>query len=138
LSKNDALKSAVLLTAVDVETRSVLRHLTGWSEVTVKGTVFYQGQFEGWNVAVAEVGAGNARAAPIAERAIEHFKPAVALFVGVAGGVKDVALGDVIVATKIYGYESGKDERGGFRPRPDVHNSAHSLEAARSRITATP
>jgi nucleoside phosphorylase len=128
LPKNDTLKSAVLLTALNIETCAVLRHLPGWTEVTVKGTVFYQGQFEGWNVAVAEVGAGNTRAATIAERAIEHFKPTVALFVGVAGGVKDVALGDVVVATKVYGYESGKDEKGGFKLRPDVQNSAHALE----------
>jgi len=118
----------VILTALDVETRAVLRHLPNWTDVTVKGTVFYQGKFEGWNVAVAEVGAGNVRAATIAERAIEHFRPAVALFVGVAGGVKEVAIGDVIIATKVYGYESGKDEKDGFRPRPDVQNSAYSLE----------
>ena len=105
MPKTDAAKSVVILTALDVETRAVLRHLPDWTDVTVKGTVFYQGKFEGWNVAVAEVGVGNVRAATIAERAIEYFKPAVALFVGVAGGVKDVAVGDVVVATKVYGYE---------------------------------
>jgi nucleoside phosphorylase len=119
---------AVILTALDVETRAVLRHLTDRDERTVDGTVFYTGQFEDWHLAIAEVGPGNASAAMIAERAIQHFRPSVAFFVGIAGGVKDVAIGDVVIATKLYGYESGKEDATGFKPRPEVQNSAHYIE----------
>ncbi|MBR0882901.1 hypothetical protein JQ608_38425 [Bradyrhizobium liaoningense] len=121
-------KTAIILTALDVETRAVLRHVKVRAEITVQGTVFHTGEAEGWKIAVAEVGAGNASAAAIAERAINHFRPSVALFVGVAGGVKDVALGDVVVGTKVYLYESGKDVASEFKPRPDVRNGAHSIE----------
>lgn len=121
-------KTVVVLTALEVETRAVLRNLGSFTDEVVSGTGFFRGQFEGWDVAVAEVGAGNVSAAAIAVRALAHYKPSVALFVGVAGGVKDVAIGDVVVGTKVYGYESGKDRASGFKARPDVMNTAHDLE----------
>jgi nucleoside phosphorylase len=122
-------RSAVVLTALHVETRTVLRHLTNVREQTVRGgTVFHYGRFDEWDVAVAECGEGNVRAAATIERAIAHFHPEVALFVGVAGGVKDVAIGDALVCSKVYGYERGKDTGDGFKPRPAVNLSAYALE----------
>jgi nucleoside phosphorylase len=121
-------QSVVIVTALDIETRAVLRQLGPWTEETVDGTVLYIGEFAEWNVAVVEVGPGNIAAAALASRAIGHSKADVALFVGVAGGLKDVALGDVVVASKVYGYESGKDTSSGFLPRPDLQHGAHALE----------
>ena len=121
--------TAIILTALDVETRAVLRHLAGIHEQTVRGgTVFHVGQFGRWVVAVAECGEGNANAAATAERGIAHFGPQVALLVGVAGGVKDVTLGDAVVASKVYGYERGKDLGDGFKPRPIAKITAYVLE----------
>jgi len=119
---------AVILTALEVETRAVLRHLGKYDEDVVSGTVFRKARLGTWMIAVAEVGAGNSGAAAIAERAFQRFKPSVALFVGVAGGIKDVGIGDVVVATKVYGYESGKETDDGFLTRPEVFVSAHALE----------
>jgi nucleoside phosphorylase len=121
-------RCALILTALEAETRAVLRHMPDRKTEHVTGTVFHRGVVEGWDVVVAEVGPGNAPAAVIAERAIGRFGPAVALFVGVAGGIKDVAIGDVVVATKVYGYESGKETDRGFKVRPDLQVTAHALE----------
>jgi nucleoside phosphorylase len=120
--------TAIILTALDGETRAVLRHLPDWHEEVVEGTVFYCGRFEDWNIAVAEIGPGNPAAAAIGERAIRHFGPRVALFVGIAGGVKDVEIGDVVIATKVHGYESGKESAQGFEPRGDAFRTAHEIE----------
>jgi nucleoside phosphorylase len=121
-------RRGVVLTALEVETRAVLRHLAAVREETVKGTVFHVGQFGDWEIALAECGAGNVRAASITERAIDYFSPEVACFVGIAGGVKDVAIGDVVVASKVYGYETGKALRTGFQTRPEISLPAYAFD----------
>lgn len=129
-------KRAVVLTALGAEAEAVTAHLEDCREVAhPHGTRYQRGSWgseEGWDVLVAEIGAGNQGAAAHAERAIAFFKPEVALFVGVAGGLKDVGVGDVVFGTKVYGFHSGKDD-GELKPRPDVYRAAHDLEqAARS------
>src|SRR6266852_948944 len=47
-------RRAVILVALEVETRAVLRHLPGWKDDVVRDTVFYRGRFENWDVAVAD------------------------------------------------------------------------------------
>lgn len=124
---------AVILTALQVEYLAVRMHLSSLREETYNGTIYEQGNFQGkefiWEISLVQVGAGNSAAAYEAERAISYFQPQVALFVGVAGGLKtkDVRLGDVVAATKIYGYESGKANLS-FQARPDVGNSTHAMQ----------
>jgi tetratricopeptide (TPR) repeat protein/nucleoside phosphorylase len=124
-------RKAVILTALPVEFQAVLAHLTGSrEEVHSSGTVYERGDFQSesgtWDVLLVETGAGNARAALEVERAIQYFSPEVALFVGVAGGLKDVNLGDVVFASKVYSYEAGKASVG-FEPRPETGEGSYVL-----------
>lgn len=124
---------AVILTAGQLEWNAVCSHLTNPQEVRhAEGTVYQTGLFsaaEGnWEVAVVETGTGNTIAGVETERAIAFFQPEVILCVGLAGGLKDVAIGDVVVSSKIYGIDGGKDHKDFLELRPHVSNASYRLE----------
>jgi nucleoside phosphorylase len=122
----------IILTALPVEYQAIFRYLQEPEEIIhPSGTIYSWGTFPGkrhvWRVAVAEIGMGGIPAAVEVEKALTFFTASVALFVGVAGGLKDVQRGDVVAATKIYTYESGKAAQR-FEPRPELGHSSHALE----------
>lgn len=122
---------AVILTALPVEFEAVREFLPG-SKIDrhPAGNIYERGTFKAngrtWDVGIAEVGMGNSGAALETERAISHFNPQVIFFVGIAGGIKDVDIGDVVASTKIYGYASGKAKET-FEPRPELGLSSYAL-----------
>jgi nucleoside phosphorylase len=121
---------AVILSAISVEYEAVLAHLSDVQEKAFSRVIYKQGVFSGqkntWSVGVGITGPGNSKAALFAERAIRYFKPHCILFIGVAGGLKDVRIGDVVAATKVYGYGYGKAGEE-FEGRPDVMNASQQL-----------
>jgi nucleoside phosphorylase/translation initiation factor 2B subunit (eIF-2B alpha/beta/delta family) len=116
---------AVIFTALQVEHDAVCSHLKNVKQVEhPKGSIYERGSFSSGDqtieIGIAEIGEGNEQTALEVERAIEYFKPSIILFVGVAGGIKKgVKHGDVVVASKVYLYESGKADET-FKARPQT------------------
>ena len=128
---NNTNYRAVIVTALPVEYSAVRAHLTDISEdehpegdVYERG-IFYSGERH-WEVGIVEMGKGNTKAAQRTERAVAHFRPDVVLFVGVAAGIKDVTIGDIVVATKVYYYHSGKSGED-FKYRPELVLPHHRI-----------
>ncbi|HFA50773.1 MAG TPA: hypothetical protein ENJ95_17330 [Bacteroidetes bacterium] len=131
--------NVVILTPIQIEYDAVRKHLTGLTEKTVAGSCYETGQFAGrhhtFNITLHQTGPKNSSIALATEKAIQLFNPKIILVTGIAGGVKDVDIGDVVVGTKAYGYEAGKETGNGFVARPEVVNYSKELLAA-ARSTA--
>jgi nucleoside phosphorylase len=128
----------VVLTALDLEYDAVRAHLTGFGgDTDTNGTRYETGEVRGGRcrVALASTGPGNLAAATLATRAVARFRPKALVFVGVAGGLAaGVALGDVVVATRVHDYQGGKAAAGGFRARPRSWPLAHAVEQAAREV----
>ncbi len=90
---------AVVLTAIPVEYESAVAQLSDAQPRTAPGGSIYTIGLlpdSAWYVAVVQVAAGNVVAALQTLEAINDLEPDLMIFVGVAGGLKDVRLGDVV------------------------------------------
>ncbi|HET6842325.1 MAG TPA: 5'-methylthioadenosine/S-adenosylhomocysteine nucleosidase [Candidatus Angelobacter sp.] len=128
-----------MLTALPLEFDAVRQHLDNCSPVRhCSGTLYDEGTFAVGKINIpillCQTGAGNTNAAIETERAVSFFHPTHVFFVGVAGGLKDVNIGDVIAATKVYSYESGKAEND-FRTRPELGHSSYEMIQHARRIS---
>jgi len=129
------MKPIVILTALEVERVAVEKHLTSIDTVyhPGTGTDYKKGTFKLNNGNILDIMVGrtdqtNVNAALETERAIEHFQPEYIFFVGVAGGLKDVHVGDIVIGTSVIGYERGKAEEDNFKPRVQFGASTYALE----------
>jgi nucleoside phosphorylase len=130
--------SIIILSALSIERDAVIKHLTGVKlEMHPEtGTDYHRGIFkrpsDNINVVVGRTDQTNINAAFETERALQYYKPSHAFYVGIAGGLKDVKVGDIVIGTDVIGYERGKAEKGMFKPRPQFGSSSYDLEHAAS------
>lgn len=111
----------VIVTALQLERRAVRSHLGSYEVENLSGLsadVGPSASRPGQRIAVVETGPGNVVAGLLALRAEESFRPLYMIMLGVAGGVKDVKIGDVVASSKVYWVEGGKAGEM-FKPRPD-------------------
>jgi nucleoside phosphorylase len=125
------IERAIIMTALPLECHEVRRRLRDvHPEQDLQGHLYEVGELVSehgcWKVLLVMSGQGNRAAARQTEHAIVYFKPVLALLIGVAGGLRDVRLGDVLVATLVYDYESGKDDIQ-FQARPRTYFASQTL-----------
>jgi nucleoside phosphorylase len=127
-------KPILILTALEIERIAIEQHLVDIEAVShpitatsyTKGTYCSNGRI--LEVIVARTDQTNVNAAIETERAITHFGPEYVFFAGVAGGLKDVEVGDIVIGRDVYGFERGKAEENNFKPRPQFGASTYALE----------
>lgn len=95
------------------------------NDPAIRGRIEIDGR--SFSSALVEVGMGLAPAAMATLKAVEKYHPKLVAFVGIAGGLKDVEIGDVVIADKVYAYEAGKVEGGVFQSRSDTRIPAADL-----------
>ena len=124
-------RRAVVVTALKVEFMAVRDTLKNYDEEEFSGTIYEKGEYEChqviWEIILVLAGAGNPTAATETERAIRYFYPSVIFFVGVAGGVKDVAIGDIVVGSAVHSYESGASTANSFFQRTKSFLASYAI-----------
>ncbi len=135
----------VILCPLSIEYNAVRKYLIApiFKEEKQFGLSYEAGKIhsEGheWQVALFETAGkiGNLQARTT--QILHSLKPKFIFLVGIAAGIKDVQIGDVIIGTKAYGYESGKETDNGFLARPDViYSSRKLIELAKQIIREKP
>lgn len=127
-------KPILILTALEVERLAIEKHLDNKKPIShpITKTDYTKGIFmtngNTLEVIVGRTDQTNVNAAIETERAIDHFNPEYAFFVGVAGGLKDVKIGDIVIGQDVYWFERGKAESHNFKPRPKFGASTYALE----------
>ena len=121
----------VVLTALPLEAAAVRAHLPQPVRHNLAaGTIVEEAALPGtgYSICLTCTGPGNGQAAVVAERVINWAKPAAVLFVGIAGTLKDdIFLGNVVAATRVVGFQGGKETAVGFKTRPEAWAGAHRL-----------
>ena len=135
---NDSHVDVLIVTAIQIERRAVREHLHSLGVMKIDPVVLDVGQFVERDlklrVAILEVGPGNIDASVLTTITTRELQPAIIMMVGVAGAVKDLALGDVVASSKIYWGEPGKSLEGEVLTRPGFGPVSESLVQAARRV----
>lgn len=130
-------QTVLILSALEGPERQVLRkHIADETDVQHPDshTDYYSGSLQTESgkirIILGRTDQTNVSASLETDRALILFKPRYAFFVGVAGGLKDVGIGDLVIGKDVFGYERGKTTPDGFKSRPGSGNSSYQLERA--------
>lgn len=107
--------SVLVLSALEAERRTLVELLDRPERTRLLDRPVVVGELDGRTVVVADVGIGKVNAAVQTSLLVEHHRPDLILFTGVAGAL-DPALevGDVVVATDVVQHDAGVHTEDGF------------------------
>jgi nucleoside phosphorylase len=127
------MNTIVIQTALISEQEAVLKKLINVYDYfhPVTKTIYKVGDYVSKGnkvqILIGRTNQTNINAAIETERIIQQFKPSYIFFVGIAGGLKDVKIGDIVIGSDVFGYERGK-AKNDFYPRPQFGFSSYELE----------
>jgi nucleoside phosphorylase len=127
------MNTIVIETALVLEQEAVVRKLESVEDYTHPNTktIYKIGYFNSkgnrLKVIAGRTNQTNINAGIETERIIQHFSPTYLFFVGVAGGLKDVGIGDIVIGADVFGFERGKAKEE-FLSRPQFGFSSYELE----------
>lgn len=121
----------LILTPILVEYLQVRKRLDS-PQVIIRDGVSYEhakfkGRFLSYDIILRQTGSKNNDVALETDKAIRFFQPSIVVLTGIAGGVKDVSIGDIVIADKLYGFDGGKETEEGFKARPEVFRTSPDL-----------
>lgn len=128
-----SIRTVVFLTALECEYKAVIAHLerveSKFEEKNYTIGTYCTSQGMMWRVVVRQQQSqGNYTAIQETDWAIRRFEPNYLFFVGIAGGEDDdVKLGDVVIAEKVIGYESSREQEASSKARPITKEPAEFL-----------
>ena len=106
-----------LISAIPVELDQLGDYFVERGRRTIAGLTFRSGALDGWPVVAVEAGIGKVNAALVATLLLHDFGAQALVFSGVAGGLDPaLAVGDVVVATRLVAYDYGALIDGDIKP----------------------
>lgn len=110
----------IILTPLKLEYEAVRTHLLDCQEKEIKkvNRNYTLGTFQSKKIVLLESGDGIDKTIACITDVMTNFSPKCLFIVGIAGGIKDVKIGDVVVGTLAYPYERGKEKDGESVSRP--------------------
>ena len=137
------MNSVVIQTALTLEQEAVLSKLSDVEDYVHPDskTIYKVGTYistkSKLQIIVGRTNQTNINAGVETTRIIQHFNPSYIFFVGVAGGLKDVNIGDIVIGSDVYGYERGKEKKD-FLVRPQFGFSSYELEQRAVNFSISP
>jgi nucleoside phosphorylase len=137
---NTNAMNVAIITPIQVELDAILSKVPNCREEISEGIRYlvtpFKGKHHDFNLVLQLGGPNNENTALATEKVVKKYQPLAVILCGVAGGVKDVEVGDVVVGSKYYGYDFGKVTPEGFKTRPESGYYSKDLVALAQSVAA--